>query len=55
MITIQETTRDDLLNVQALWADGDVMKFVGFPEGLHETLENLERCQTAAGKPLLRL
>lgn len=43
MITIQETTRDDLLNIQALWADGDVMKFVGFPEGLHETLENLER------------
>lgn len=43
MITIQETTRDDLRSIQALWADGDVMKFVGFPEGLHETYENLER------------
>jgi len=43
MITIQETTKNDLLNIQALWADGDVMKFVGFPEGLHETLESLER------------
>ena len=37
MITIQETTRNDLQKVKKLWADGDVMKFVGFPEGLHET------------------
>ena len=41
MITIKETTRNDLPNVQKLWADGDVMKFVGFPEGLHETESEL--------------
>lgn len=43
MITIRETTVEDLRHIQALWADGDVMKFVGFPEGLHETYESLER------------
>lgn len=32
MITIRETTSRDLSNVQKLWADGDVMKFVGFPD-----------------------
>lgn len=34
MIDIRETTASDLKNVQALWADGDVMKYVGFPQGL---------------------
>ena len=43
MITIRETTKNDLSNVQKLWADGDVMKFVGFPEGLHETDESMSR------------
>lgn len=43
MITIRETTKNDLSNVQKLWADGDVMKFVGFPEGLHETDEAMGR------------
>ena len=37
MTEIKETSADDLKNVQSLWADGDVMKFVGFPEGLHHT------------------
>ena len=41
MITIKESTREDMKNIQRLWADGDVMKFVGFPEGLHETDEAL--------------
>ena len=41
MITVKETTRNDLANIQQLWADGDVMKFVGFPEGLHQTDENM--------------
>lgn len=31
----------DLVNVKQLWADGDVMKFVGFPNGLHETDEGM--------------
>lgn len=42
MITIKETTANDLANVKRLWADGDVMKFVGFPEGLHETDESMK-------------
>ena len=41
MITIKETTQRDLVNVKQLWADGDVMKFVGFPNGLHETDEGM--------------
>ena len=54
MIIIQETNRNDLLNVQALWGDGDVMNFVGFPDGLHETIENLERwlARIEAKRPL---
>ena len=43
MITIKETTETDLANVRRLWADGDVMKFVGFPEGLHETEESMRK------------
>lgn len=43
MITVKETTSNDLSNVQQLWADGDVMKFVGFPEGLHETDESMKK------------
>ena len=39
MIEIRKTGFDDLENVRRLWADGDVMKFVGFPEGIHETEE----------------
>ena len=39
MIEIRETTEKDLKNVQRLWADGDVMRFVGFPDGLHQTDE----------------
>ena len=31
MIDIKETTINDLKDIQMLWADGDTMKFVGFP------------------------
>ena len=41
-ITIKLTDYDDLKNVQGLWAEPGVMYFVGFPEGLHETLTHLE-------------
>lgn len=37
MVTIKESTEDDIKNIQRLWADGDVMKFIGYPDGLHET------------------
>lgn len=43
MIEIKETTIEDLKNVQRLWADGDVMRFVGFPDGLHKTEESMQR------------
>ena len=41
MIEIKETTVEDIKLVQQLWDDGDVMKFVGFPDGLHETGEGM--------------
>lgn len=43
MVTIRETTENDLSDIQRLWADGDVMRFVGFPEGLQQTVEEMER------------
>lgn len=42
MLEIKETTKEDIKNIQRLWADGDVMRFVGFPDGLHETDEAME-------------
>ncbi len=41
MIEIRETTKEDIPAVRRLWADGDVMRFVGFPDGLHETEEEM--------------
>ncbi|MBO4423747.1 MAG: N-acetyltransferase [Clostridia bacterium] len=41
MIEIRETGINDLEDVRRLWADGDVMLFVGFPEGLHKTDEEM--------------
>ncbi len=32
MITMRETTENDLPDIQRLWADGDAMKFFSFPE-----------------------
>ena len=43
MLAIKETTIADIKNVQRLWADGDVMKYVGFPDGLHKTDEEMEK------------
>ena len=41
MMEIRETGITDIHNVQMLWADGDVMQFVGFPDGLHQTDEEM--------------
>ncbi len=41
MIEVRETTREDIGSVQRLWADGDVMRFVGFPDGLIRTDEDM--------------
>ena len=38
MVTIKESTYDDIKNIQSLWADPDVMKYI-WPGGLHETEE----------------
>ena len=53
MIEIREATPEDVKNVQRLWADGDVMKYVGFPEGLSETEESIQEMilRTAANRP----
>ena len=42
MLEIKETTIEDIENVRQLWADGDVMKFVGFPDGLIKTDEGMQ-------------
>ena len=42
MIEVRETTAADLADVQRLWADGDVMKFVGFPDGLSQTAGQMQ-------------
>lgn len=42
MIEVKETTMNDIDNIQRLWADGDVMRFVGFPDGLHQTGEEMK-------------
>jgi len=42
MIEVKETTSKDIDDVQRLWADGNVMQFVGFPNGLIETDEAMQ-------------
>lgn len=42
-IVIRPIEKRDLPYVQELWADGEVMKFVGFPDGLHVTDDQLLR------------
>lgn len=41
MINVKETAVEDINNIQMLCAEGDVMKFVGFPEGLHYSEEEM--------------
>ncbi len=53
MLTIRETTFADLDDVRRLWADGEVMRFVGFPEGLMRTEAEMQTWleRIAAGRP----
>ena len=53
MITIKQTAKEDIQNVKRLWADGEVMRFVGFPEGLRETDEAMREWlgRVAARRP----
>lgn len=41
-LVIRETEECDLEHLHSLWADGDVMKFVGFPEGIIRTSEEMK-------------
>ena len=41
ILNLKETSVSDLDNVRDLWNDGEVMKFVGFPEGLNITTDKL--------------
>lgn len=41
-LKIKETSINDLDNIINLWAYGEVMKFVGFPEGLYYTEEQIK-------------
>jgi 8-oxo-dGTP diphosphatase len=42
-IKIRPTRHEDLPFLQGLWNDGSVMRFQGYPEGMHATDEDMER------------
>jgi RimJ/RimL family protein N-acetyltransferase len=42
-LTIRQTTEADLADVAHLWSDPEVMRWVGFPGGLHYDEEELRR------------
>jgi len=47
-ITIKESSADDLENILTLWNNGAVMKYVGYPEGLGVSLDDLQEWLTWA-------
>jgi RimJ/RimL family protein N-acetyltransferase len=42
-IRIRPSRKEDLAFLQALWNDGAVMRYRGYPDGMHVTTEGLER------------
>ncbi|MDD5293758.1 MAG: GNAT family protein [Candidatus Izemoplasmatales bacterium] len=42
-LLISETQAADLTSIKMLWADGDVMRYVGFPEGLKQSDQQMEQ------------
>lgn len=51
-IIIKETSNEDLINIMSLWNNGEVMSFVGYPNGLGMTLPKLiEWLPWAISKP----
>jgi RimJ/RimL family protein N-acetyltransferase len=40
-LVIKKTTADDLENILSLWNSGEVMKYVGFPEGLNYDMDKM--------------
>lgn len=53
-ILIKETTREDLQNVMNLWNDGEVMFYVGFPNGLNVNIEQMEKWLKTVNKDISR-
>lgn len=43
MIKIRETSKDDLKNIQGLWADKEVMAHVGIPEGIRMSDDDMDK------------
>lgn len=41
-LKIRESLEQDLDDIRSLWADGQVMHYVGFPEGLKQTKEQMK-------------
>ena len=41
-VEIRPSGRTDLENIRRLWADGEVMRFVGFPDGLQQSMDEME-------------
>lgn len=41
-LEIRETKENDLEDLRRLWADGEVMSFVGFPEGLTKSEDEMK-------------
>jgi RimJ/RimL family protein N-acetyltransferase len=51
-IIIKETSNEDLVNIISLWNNGEVMSFVGFPNGLGITTKEMsEWLNWAIAKP----
>lgn len=42
MLEIRQTSKDDLKNIQKLWAEKEVMAHVGIPEGLKEANDDMD-------------
>jgi RimJ/RimL family protein N-acetyltransferase len=42
-LVIKKTTADDLENILGLWNSGEVMKYVGFPEGLNYDMDQMKK------------
>ena len=41
-VILKVTEQEDLNNIMALWNNREVMTWVGFPDGLNITMEELE-------------
>ncbi|SRR6056297_235991 len=42
-VIIKKTEKKDLENIKSLWNKGEVMKWVGFPDGLNQTINDVRK------------